>query len=135
MPLQSRVEWVGLTKMIEDIANRSRVRWPQGCIKLTRKWANKVHKRYVENLSGSAPSTSEKPLPVGVRSGDLRAGAKTVIINQYKFREENDVPYSGFIEDGTVKMTPRRPLGNAVFRTQDEAPGDMNEVLVEVWRV
>ena len=102
---------------------------------MTKRASGRMLALYVENLSGSEPSTTEQPLPVGVRTGTLRAGAKVKQVNQYRADLYNDVPYAGFIEDGTRKMAPRRPLRDAVEQyTEGELPNDAHDVVVRVWR-
>jgi hypothetical protein len=131
--LESKVTWMGLGSMIADIKYRNRIRWPQSANRLTQRWLTNVHNRYKRNLSGRHPSTASHPLPVGIRSGTLLAGAQKRQINQYRGYIENLVPYSGFIEEGTYKMAPRRPLGAAVEVEERKTKYDAEAVMVEVW--
>jgi HK97 gp10 family phage protein len=57
------------------------------------------------------------------------------MVNQFRFDVFNDAFYAAFIEDGTVKMTPRRPLGNAVDQVSNKVPGEMGKVVAKAWRV
>jgi len=132
--LTTSVKWVGLTSMIMDIRGRARAMMPR-TNKMTKTIGGAIHDRYVDNLSGSRPSTDLHLLPVGVRSGTLLEGARSVQINQYKIEERNEVPYAGFIENGTRYMTARRPLGDAVDQVSKDVPGEMNNVLVDVWKI
>lgn len=131
--LASKVSWRGLSEMIRDIKRRQLVEWPKGANAMTKKAMNTIHATYVQNLSGAVPSTAVKPLPVGVRSGNLKAGAKKRQVNQYRCYVENLVPYSGFIENGTYKMAPRRPLADAVEKFEAGLQIEAEKVLVEVW--
>ena len=134
MALQSNVRFKGLSKTLKELA-KVRGRWPTEANRMTKRSAWRIHDLYYENLSGYRPSTAEDPLPVGVRTGTLRAGAKVKQVNQFRADIVNDVPYSGFIEDGTRKMAPRRPLRNAVEQyTEGELPNDIHDVQVRVWR-
>jgi hypothetical protein len=119
--------------MVWDIRGRARAMMP-ATNKMTKATMNLLHTIYVQNLSGSRPSTTAHPLPVGIRTGTLKAGATKRQINQYKSEVFNDVLWSGFIEHGTVHMTARRPLGDAVDQTGQHVPGEMNQVMVSVWR-
>jgi len=130
----SSVQWVGLTQMVFDLKSGVQQRMGRGVNDFTKSMIDTVHQLYVENLSGGAPSTASRPLPVGVRSGTLLAGAKKQQINQYRGDVFNEVPYSGFIEVGTYKMAPRRPLGNAVDLVRGMVPGEMGEVVTAVVR-
>jgi hypothetical protein len=133
-PLQSKVTFKGLTKTLKEL-RAVRGRWPKEANRMTKRGAWRIHDLYFENLSGYKPSTTEDPLPVGVRTGTLRAGAKVKQVNQYRADIVNDVRYAGFIEDGTRKMAPRRPLRNAVEKyTDGELPNDQHDVVVRVWR-
>lgn len=128
----SSVQWEGLTQMAFDLKRTRPSLMPQGCNELTKGLLEMVHTVYVENLSGSVPSTASRPLPVGVRSGTLRRGAKKRQINQFSGEVTNDVPYAGFIETGTRHMAPRRPLGNAVDQVSELVPGKMGQVLTTI---
>lgn len=128
----SSVKWKGLTKTIYDLRRDLPKRMERSCNGMTKDVLNVVHTVYVENLSGARPSTAAQPLPVGMRSGDLRAGAKKRQINQYAGEIVDDVDYSGWIEIGTWKMAPRRPLGNAVDLAGEMVPGEMGQVLTEI---
>ncbi len=98
-----------------------------------------VHEQYVENLSGNVPSTASRPLPVGVRSGQLRAGAKkqgartNPVTGQTVGRVYDEVDWAGFIEFGTRKMAPRQPLAGAL---DQEAQIDtrMDRVMMRITR-
>ena len=134
MALQSNVRYEGLTKLLKELG-KVRGRWPKEANRMTKRGAWRIHDLYVENLSGYRPSTAAKPLPVGVRTGTLREGAKVKQINQYRADVVNDVRYAGFIEDGTKYMAPRRPLRNAIEQyTEGELPNDAHDVVVRVWR-
>lgn len=134
MPLQSNVRFIGLTQLTAAL-HKGRVRWPQEANKLTKKAGGELLSFYEANLSGSMPSTTEHPLPVGIRTGELLAGAEIVQVNQYRVDIKNDTPYAGFIEHGTVHMTPRRPLADAIEQyTQGDLPDDAHQVVVNIWR-
>jgi hypothetical protein len=122
-----------LTRLTHAL-QKGQVKATKGITQLTRDTGQKVHTKYVENLSGTQPSMAADPLPVGVVSGELRSKAKSVQVNQYRVDEVNDAPHSGWIEHGTAKMAPRRPLGDAVQQVGEELPGDMGEVNREIWR-
>ena len=128
----SSVRWEGLTQMAFDLKRTKPSLMPQGINELTKGLIEMTHTIYVENLSGSVPSTAEQPLPVGVRSGKLRRGAKKRQINQYSGEVTNDVEYAGFIEAGTRKMAPRRPLGDAVDQVSEMVPGRLDQVLTTI---
>lgn len=132
--LQSSIRWVGLTSMVWDIRGRARAMMP-ATNKMTKATMNLLHTIYVQNLSGSVPSTATSPLPVGVRTGTLKAGATKKQINQYKAEVFNDVIYSNWIEHGAKNLAPRRPLGNAVDQVGLHVPGEMAAVIGKVWRV
>ena len=132
--LSSRCEFQGLTRLMHGL-EEGKVRLKVGITHLTRETGEAVLEKYVENLSGAEPSTAAKPLPVGVRTGTLRDGAELRQVNQYRADVKNEVYYSGFIENGTVHMAPRRPLKDAVEKVSAELPGEMRDVIVEVWRV
>jgi len=128
----SEVRWEGLAQMAFDLKVRKPSLMVREVNDLTKTLIGDVHTIYVENLSGSVPSTASRPLPVGVRSGDLRRGAKKRQINQYAGEVTNEVPYAGFIEAGTRKMAPRRPLGDAVDQVEQMVPGELDKVLTTV---
>lgn len=128
----SEVRWEGLAQMAFDLKVRRPSKMVQEVSGLTKTLTGSVHEIYVDNLSGSVPSTATHPLPVGVRSGDLRRGAKKRQINQYAGEVTNEVPYAGFIEVGTRKMAPRRPLGDAVDQVGQMVPGELDKVLTTV---
>ena len=134
MPLKSSTRFERLTQLVAA-TQKAKSRWPRSANALTKKAGGELLDLYKDNLSGSVPSTAEDPLPVGIRSGTLLEGAEMVQVNQYRADIKNDVPYSGFIEDGTYKMAPRRPLADAVEQyTGEELPNDAMEVVVDVWR-
>lgn len=134
MPLPITVQVKGITSTVQDLRKRSGG-MPSNIGKMTRALSNILHAQYVANLSGIEPSTSARLLPVGVRTGLLRSRAKQVIINQYAFAEENDTPYAGYIEWGTVKMVARAPMRDAKQRLESLVPGQMNDVMVKGWPV
>ena len=134
MALQSRIEWKGLARFM-GVLERGKARIPPKFSDLTRRAGGQILDLYKDNLSGRAPSTAAHPLPVGIRTGTLLEGAKMTQVNQYRVDVENDVPYAGFIEAGTYKMAPRRPLKAAVDQFIDEdLPDEAREVMVEIWR-
>ena len=128
----SSVKWKGLTKTVFDLRHGVPKRMQRSCNSMTKDMLEIVHQLYVDNLSGTQPSTASRPLPVGVRSGKLRDGAEKRQINQYAGEVVNDVEYSGFIEIGTSKMAPRRPLANAVDLAGGMVPGRMDQVMTEI---
>jgi hypothetical protein len=128
----SEVQWIGLTEMAFDLKVRKPRKMIRGIDGLTKDMMDMLHQFYVENLSGSVPSTAARPLPVGVRSGRLRAGAMKRQINQYACEVSNTVYYAGFIEVGTRKMAPRRPLGDAVDKLSQMVPGKLGKVLTTI---
>jgi hypothetical protein len=135
MPWQAKVTVKGLTKTLTDIKWRNETLWPQSANQMTKKLGRKLHERYVANLSGDVPSTTARPLPVGVVSGDLRSKAKLRQINQFAFVEENTSDHAAFIEVGTRHITPRRPLGEATDYLATLVPGAANEVVSKAWQV
>jgi len=128
----SSVRWFGLTQMALDLGKGMPDRLGRGVNQYTKNLLETTHTLYVENLSGGSPSTTERPLPVGMRSGTLKAGARKVQRNQYSGEVLNDVPYAGWIEVGTCKMAPRRPLGDAVDRVREMIPGELAQVMTTV---
>lgn len=128
----SSVQWEGLTQMAFDLQKKKPSLMPQGINEMTKGLIDMTWQIYYDNLSGSVPSTATHPLPVGMRSGDLRRGAKKRQINQYSGEVTNDVHYAGFIEAGTRKMAPRRPLGDAVDQVSEMVPGKMGEVMTTI---
>lgn len=132
MPLSSSVSFEGLTKILGDFQERI----PQNASRIIAGWTGELgvflHETYRENLAGFEPSTAEEPLPVGVRSGDLYMGAELHVLNQYAFEEINNVEYSGFIEDGTYKMAPRRPLQDAADQLTEKMGAEQEQILVEI---
>lgn len=134
MPLQSRIEWKGLARYM-GVLERGKKRIPPTFSVFTRTAGGQVLDLYKDNLSGRVPSTAAQPLPVGIRSGRLLEGAKMVQVNQYRVDVKNEVPYSGFIEEGTMYMAPRHPLKAAVDQFIDEdLPDEARKVMVEIWR-
>jgi hypothetical protein len=132
MALQSSVEFKGLTRLMFFLDGRSRRMQPQiGW--MTRSLMDTHHDRYVENLEGSVPSTTARPLPVGMVTGELRASARKRQLNQFSYKIWNDAGHAGFIEDGTQYMTPRRPLGDATDQIDKIVPGEMDKVVTKVW--
>ncbi len=130
--MKSSVRWEGLSQMAFDLKRTKPSLMPQGINELTKGLIEMVHTIYYDNLSGSVPSTAEHPLPVGMQTGDLRRGAKKRQINQYSGEVFNDVHYAGFIEAGTKKMAPRRPLGDAVDQVSEMVPGKLDQVLTTI---
>lgn len=130
----SRVEFKGLTAMIMDLKSRAKKTMPL-TLEFTKGLAEATNTLYIRNLSGSVPSTAARPLPVGVRTGYLRSMAKTRKINQYSWRTYNSAFYASFIESGTRRMLPRRPLGDAVDQISRTIPGEMGKVISKAWRV
>lgn len=120
MGLSSTVAWDGHTKLLLDLknaaANSGRLMY-----EATLELGQEHLILYKENLNGTAPSSASDPIPVGVRTGELLAGARLDdggtgggTVNQYVYSIKNDVPYAGWIEDGTAHMAPRHPLQNSV---------------------
>jgi hypothetical protein len=133
--LRSKVAFKGLTQFTAAVA-KARSNWPRCANKLTKTSSGQIADLYRDNLSGSQPSTSAQPLPVGVRTGTLLAGVEEVQINQFRMDIVNRVHYSGWIEHGTCKMTARRPLQVAVEDyTGESLPTDSMAVMREIWRV
>jgi hypothetical protein len=128
---ESFVQWRGLTELIADMQTMSREA-RESIVEMTVRFAERVHYLYVRNLEGMEPSTASSPLPVGMRSGDLHEGATSEIVNQYSFTEWNDVPWAGWIEDGTAKMEPRAPLADAIRQFEEEMETALDEVLVGI---
>lgn len=128
----SSVKWQGLTEMVMDLKRGVPMRTTRTVNEYTKDVLNMALQIYVENLSGGGPRKATSGLPVGVRSGDLLAGAKKRQINQYAGEVYNRVPYSGWIEEGTRRTPPRRPLGNAVDRVGWMLPGRMGKVMTTI---
>lgn len=130
-------EMRGITEIIYDI-HRRRLAMPGAVEAFVNGITDDVHAKYVVNLSGSVPSTSERPLPVGVRSGRLRAGAlkqKAARVGDvWAGRVYDDVPHAGFIEFGTRRITPRQPLANAVREKAQVDERMDDKVLFRVWK-
>jgi len=134
MAWESRVEFKGLTAMMLDLQGRAKRTMPLIGV-MTRGLMDAHHALYVQNLSGSVPSTDSRPLPVGIRSGFLRSQARKRQLNQYSYRVWNDAYYAAFIEAGTVKMSARAPLRDATDQIEHRVPGKMAEVMAKAWRV
>jgi hypothetical protein len=130
--MRSSVRWEGLTKLIMDMKYGVPQRMTPAVNQYTKDILDLAWQVYVDNLSASGPRTATSGLPVGVRSGTLRAGATKRQVNQYSGELTNDVPYAGFIEEGTQHMPPRRPLGDAVDWVGEMVPGRMGQVLTTV---
>jgi len=130
----ARVQVKGLTAMAMDMRGRTKKIKPSSNA-MTKRLMRDHLDLYRKNLSGSRPSTAARPLPVGVRTGWLLSRAQAVQINQYAYRVFNDADYSGWIEDGTRFMAPRRPLQDATDQIEEMVPGEMNDVVTEVWEV
>jgi len=127
MGIQATVKWKGLTKLVKGIED-GKAKTKPSLSEFTRKLGKDVLDKYQENLSGAVPSTAARPLPVGVVTGELLAGARVKQVNQYRTDVYNDAGHSGWIEDGTSKMAPRRPLKNALDQIEETVPGRMGEV-------
>lgn len=131
--VSSAVSFEGLTKMVGDFTERI----PQNANRIISGWTGElgvfVHEAYRENLSGMEPSTESNPLPVGVVSADLFMGAELHQLNQFAFEEINNVEYSGFIEDGTATMAPRKPLQDAVDKLTAKMGVEQEQILVEIF--
>ena len=135
MALQSRVEFRGMTNLTQAL-NQGRQMTGRELSKFTQAAGGHVLDLYTDNLSGRVPSTAERPLPVGIVSGELLEGAALEQVNQYRVDVKNDAPHSGWIEKGTSKLKARRPLEDAVQEyTQGDLPDDAHQVMREVWRV
>ena len=135
MTLRSRVEFRGMTNLTQALAQGRRMT-ARELSKFTQVAGGHVLDLYKDNLSGRVPSTAERPLPVGIVSGELLDSADMKQVNQYRVDVVNDAPHSGWIEKGTSKMAPRRPLEDAVQEyTQGDLPDDANQVIRDVWRV
>jgi hypothetical protein len=128
----SFVEWDGLTKMILDMDQNVPRNASREMAGMTRDLGDDMLQLYRDNLEGSEPSTAANPLPVGMRSGDLYAGATLSVTNQYAFSLYNDTPWAGFIENGTVKMAPRLPLANTVETVEQYMDVTLDEVMVGI---
>lgn len=126
------MEWTGLADMAFDLKVKKASKIPREVSALTKDLMNMAHQVYVDNLSGAVPSTAARPLPVGVRTGKLRAGAHKRQVNQWSCEVTNDVEYAGFIEVGTQHMAARRPLGNAVDTVERMVPGKLNDVMTTI---
>lgn len=131
--VSSAVGFEGLTKMTADFTERI----PQDASRIIAEWTAElgifVHEKYKENLAGMVPSTADNPLPVGYRSGDLYAGARLQILNQYAFEVVNETPYAGFLEDGTESIAPRRPLQDAVDQMTAKMGAEQQQIMVEIF--
>ncbi len=137
MPLISGVAWEGLTKMALDFKETIPRNMSRTMAGWTRELGEESIRLYRENLRGSQPSTAEDPLPVGIRTGALLAGAELHLLNQWAWEIINAVPWAGWIEDGTQFMAPRRPLGDAVDVLEKKlgVEGAMDRVLTLVLEI
>lgn len=128
------VQWEGLTKLILDFQETIPQHASRAIADLTTDLFETTLLRYIENLSGGAPSTDESPLPVGVESGDLigHAWSDSRQTNQYGFELKNDSDHAGFIEFGTVKMAPRAPMQDAVDVLERETGARLDGVVREI---
>ena len=99
---------------------------------LAKSEGNETLENYQKNLSGSQPSTSSSPLPVGIVTGELRSSA-SIVINDKSFVIFNSAEHAGWIELGTVKMAPRRPLGDAFGKLDRRILKRMDGVMNTIW--
>ncbi len=128
------VEFKGMTQLLDQL-RKSQAVWPKEADKLTKKVGDEMLTFYQANLSGSRPSTTAKPLPVGVVTGDLLEGAEVQQVNQFATKIINKDFKAAWIEFGTANMTPRRPLAGAVEDyTGGDFPNDANQVLPRVFK-
>ncbi len=128
------VQWEGLTKTILDFQETIPQNASRAIADLTDDLFETTLLRYIENLSGGAPSTDASPLPVGIESGDLigHAWSDSRIVNQYAFEIKNESDHAAFIEFGTVKMAPRAPLQDAVDVLERETGARLDDVAREI---
>ena len=132
MAKRTSITMRGLTATIASIEGSARKMQPTINI-MTKDLMNVHYALYVTNLSGTKPSTSSQPLPVGVDTNELRSSAQKRQINQFSYDIFNDAPHSAWIEFGTQKMTPRKPLQDASEQIEKQVPGKMGEVMRKVW--
>jgi hypothetical protein len=132
--MQATVKWQGLDKLQAGMKSKG-----TKSKRYIREWnelaGDLVEMRYIDNLSGSRPSTAASPLPVGVRSGTLKAGVhkeKKGGGRNVSVEITNRAGHAGWIEDGTYKMAPRKPLKDAVDKTEKEVPGQLGDVMVKI---
>lgn len=132
--MKATVKWKGLTEFTAPLKSGRR-RISSSANRMTKRLKNRMRKEYVANLSGAVPSSDESPLPVGVQSGELLQGARegSRQLNSWAFEQANSAPHAGHIEFGTSKMLPRRPLADAVDKVGETVPGEMAQVLGEVF--
>lgn len=127
------VEFKGLVSMAHNLHGVPR--FMSGAVSklYTRPLMMFTWQRYVDNLHGprrpvNYPGPVPATLPVGVRTGQLLAGANKRQINQWSFWVFNPVEHAAYIEFGTSRMAPRRPLGDAVEQAEAEVSNRMGEV-------
>ena len=136
MPLRSSVSFTGLTRLFTGITNMPA--FAQSALHdMTEALGTELLQAYKDNLNGVVASTADDPLPVGVRTGELLAGAQLEAnagqaVNQHAFRIVNNTPWAGFIEDGTVKMAPRRPLGAAIDKMADRFGAAVGQAMTKI---
>ena len=130
--LMAPVKWTGLTQMVFDLQHNVQKRLRRSCNEMTKDMLGMVHRIYVENLSGTRPSTATRPLPVGMRTRMLVKSARIRQINQYAGEVVNDARHAGWIELGTYKLVARRPLGDAVDEVRGMVPGRMDDAIREI---
>jgi hypothetical protein len=134
IPKRAVVRWEGLEELVGAIGAMKR-RAPREIRKMAKKSGWAVLDNYKKNLRGSEPSTAERPLPVGRRTGRLYEGAQ-IQNKPSAFRDQwtvfNETPYSGWLEFGTSKMVPRRPLQVAVETVSNETPAEMGRVIEDI---
>lgn len=95
---------------------------------------DRVEKQYKSNLSGSATSTPARPLPVGIKTGELIGGVR-VDRTEDSFTVYNVAPHAAHIEFGTSRMTPRAPLGDTMGKMQDRFDAGLANVGKKIFKV
>lgn len=109
----SSVTFTGLTRLMTGLSRAPDVT-DQHLSDWTKELGDEFLQAYQDNLSGSSPSTADSPLPVGIRTGELIAGATLTQTNQFSFQITNTSDHAGEIEYGTSVMAPRRPLQDVI---------------------
>lgn len=130
------LEWTGITSVlngIDKITDYSQ----QAISQMTNDLFDFVKSKYIDNLSGTSPSTSANPLPVGIDTGDLISHAEqdSHLLNQYAFQLANYSGHSDIIEFGTTYITPRLPMQDAINQLELELQIEMDSVMTSIMDV
>lgn len=124
------IQWTGLTDLILALGKIPE-NMNHELANMTQELFDETLLRYIENLSGSVPSTAADPLPVGIVSGDLieHAWSDSKVTGENSFELRNESDHAAFTEFGTEKMEPRHPLQDAVDILESQMNAKLDEVM------